>query len=478
MGNDSSLSFWWQEATEGTVLRERTLTQRIEADVCIVGGGFTGLWTALEIKRREPGTRVVLVERGSCGSGASGRNAGFVLSLWTKFETLEKLCGTAEALRLARASAEDVVALEDFCRSHEIDAHYRADGWLWTATSEPQLGAWSSTLDAIERNGDAPFLRLSAEETARRTGSVRHLGGVLERRTATIQPARLALGLRRVALESGVEIFEQSPMTKLERERTPRVKTPRGEVAARRVVLAINAWGVGLREMRRAVVVVSSDMIVTKPIPDLLRRSGRTDGVGISDSRTLVRYDRTTVDGRLAFGRGGGGGAFPFGARLGSSFDGPSPIADTVRACFRETYPELADAPIEQSWTGPVARSWDGLPYFGRLPDHPAILYGVGYSGNGLGPSRIGARILASLALDADDAWARCGLVRSLDRSFPPEPFRYLGARVVRRAVEKRDAADDANRRPSALVRRLAALAPGTFSPVADRSGRRPRSRG
>lgn len=465
-GDESELSFWMKEA--GAPSGQVALEGPVEADVCIVGGGFTGLWTALEIARREPGAKVVILEQAFCGSGASGRNAGFVLSFWAKFESLAKACGTDEALRLARASSEAVVSLGPFCDDHDIDAHYRRDGWLWSATSTAQLGAWSSTLRAIEAHGDKPFESVGDEVAARISGSPRAIAGVVERDAATIQPALLARGLRRVALEAGVSIFEGSPMTRLERGERPVVGTPRGEVRARRVVLATNAWGVALAEIRKAIVVVSSDMIVTKPIPDLLRRCGRTSGVGVSDSRMLIEYDRTTLDGRLAFGKGGGGGTLGFGARLGASFDGVSPIAPLLRERFGRMYPDLADSPIEQSWTGPIARSWDGLPFFGRLPGSPHILYAVGYSGNGLGPSRVGARILGSLALDIDDEWSNAGLVRPLVRNFPPEPLRYWGGKLVRRAVAKRDDADDDGRRPGALVRSLAALAPDGVSPFVE----------
>ena len=137
-----------------------------------------------------------------------------MLSWWAKFATLAKLCGTEEAIRLARASQRAVTEIGEFCEEHGIDAHYRLDGWLWAATSAAQVGAWSATLAELDRVGAHPFVELDPEGVVARSGSPTHLAGVFER-TATVQPALLARGLRRVALERGIRIFEGSPMTAL-----------------------------------------------------------------------------------------------------------------------------------------------------------------------------------------------------------------------------------------------------------------------
>src|SRR5204862_6432145 len=145
------------------------------ADVCIAGGGYTGLWTAIRLKEHDPALEVALVEADVWGGGASGRNGGFVLSWWAKLGTLKKVCGGEEAVRLAHASAQAVDGIGAFCRDHAIDAHYRRDGWLWAATTEAQLGAWDETLAAAEALGQDPFVRLDADETARRAGAETHL---------------------------------------------------------------------------------------------------------------------------------------------------------------------------------------------------------------------------------------------------------------------------------------------------------------
>ena len=264
-----SNSLWLEEALVGEKDAPPLETEE-HADVCIVGGGFTGLWTALFLKQHAPGLDVVLVEADVCGGGPSGRNGGFVMSMWSKILKLELLCGEDEALRVAHAAADAVVAIGAFCDENGIDAHYRYDGWLWAATGEAQLGAWDETVEAAERLGVEAFVRLAPDEAAARGGSPTHLAGVFEPTCATVQPALLARGLRRVALERGIRIFEHTPMPKLERSSPARVHTTLGAVTAGTVVLALNAWLAQLPELSRSLAVIASDMIATDPVPDRL----------------------------------------------------------------------------------------------------------------------------------------------------------------------------------------------------------------
>ncbi|MGO9899453.1 MAG: NAD(P)/FAD-dependent oxidoreductase [Solirubrobacteraceae bacterium] len=433
------------------------------ADVCIIGGGFTGLWTALRIKQREPRTEVVVLEAGLCGSGASGRNGGFGLSFWHHFIALEQICGTAEAVRLARASADAVGEIGSFCAEYGIDAHYRAAGWMWTATSSAQLGAWESTLAAIERAGERPFAQLDVAAVAARTGSSAHLAGVYEQTSATIQPALLARGLMRVARELGVAVYERSPMVALQRSTPLQVRTPHGRVDASCVVIATGAWALQLRELRRAFVIVASDIVLTEPVPDELQRCGWSDGVSISDSRLMVHYYRTTRDGRIAFGKGGG--RLAYGGRVGHSFNERSPIEAEVTAELRKVYPRLTGRPIAASWAGPIDRTVDGLPFFHEL-GRPDLICGAGYSGNGVVASVLGGRILASMALGRQDEWSRCGLVRRPAGGMPGEPWRYVGGSVVRGAVARKERAEDAQRPVARVDRALTRLAPAGLVPV------------
>jgi putative aminophosphonate oxidoreductase len=464
-------SLWLREALaaeDGVSSRE--LLEAVEADVCIVGGGYTGLWTALRVKELEPGATVILVEADICGGGPSGRNGGFALSWWSKVETLVERFGEEEAIRLVRASAHAVDELEGFCERERIDAHFRRGGWLWTATSPAQLGGWEGAVAAAERFGERPFELLSAEEVQARTGSPVHLGAAFEAGAATVQPALLARGLRRVALERGVQIFERSPLLELDRAAGV-VRTPSGSVRAPRIVLATGAWLAAVPELRPAIVAVSSDMVATAPMQERLQESGWTGGESISNCRLMVHYYRTTNDGRIAFGQGGHRHAF--GGRVDDDFFGYSSNAtrrlgiDLVRLV-----PLAQDVEVTHAWGGPIDRTADGVPIFGRLPGRARVVYGAGYSGNGVAPSLTAGKILASSVLELDDEWSGSDLNRGVEVTFPPEPVRYLGGFVVRAAVRRKESREDDGRVVDRLTRRVAALAPSAFFRVSQAPAR------
>ena len=433
------------------------------ADICIVGGGFTGLWTALRIKEQSPQTEVVVLEADVCGGGASGRNGGFALSFWHHFQGLEQVCGSAEALRLARASCDAIT---------ESAASVSATGSTPTTCTTGGCGR-RPTRRRSER-GRAPSRRSRATastRSCRSTASSSPSGpaplltsqACSRRPLRPFQPALLARGLMRVVQEQGVTVFEGSPMVALQRSTPPVVRTAGGQVTAELVVLAMNAWAGQVRELRRAFVIVSSDIAISEPVPAELQRSGWRDGTCISDSRLMVHYYRTTRDGRIALGKGGG--RLAYGARIGASFTGRSPIEPELAARMRLLYPFLAEVAIADSWLGPIDRTVDGLPFFTRL-GRPDLICGAGYSGNGVAPTVIGGRILASLALGLDDEWSGCGLVRKPPRGMPGEPARYVGGNVVRRAVARKEQAEDEERPVAALDRALARLAPAGLVPL------------
>jgi len=445
-------SLWLEEALAGEE-DAPVLEGNVRCDVCIVGGGFTGLWTALRLKEHEPSLDVVLVEQDVCGGGASGRNGGFALTWWTKFVSLKKAVGAVEAVRLGRATETAVDMLGAFCAEWAPNANYRKRGWLWTATNTAQIGGWNEIAEAIEAaGGGTPFRELSPEEVAERAESRSHLAGVYEASCAAVQPAQLARGLRRAALARGVRVFERSKVTSW----SPRVRTARGSVDAATVVVATGAW-LGLRNRRLAI--ISSDMVATERLEQPLL----ADGLCVSDARLMVSYFREH-DGRLMFGRGGGTIAW---AGRADAFNGETPRRGWVEEKLREFYPQLAGARIEHTWTGPIDRTKSGVPFFYREGN---AVYGSGYSAVGVAQTTIGGRILASLALRLDDEWSGCGLVKRPVGAFPPEPIRFLGGKLVRAAVASKEGAEDAGRPPGLVSRRLAALAPPGFVPGAKKT--------
>jgi putative aminophosphonate oxidoreductase len=454
-------SLWLQEALRAEDgIESQELLDDTNADVCIVGGGYTGLWTALRIKELEPGADVVVVEQDICGGGPSGRNGGFALTWWSKFQTLSKRVGDEEAVRLARASEAAVTEIGEFCEREGVDAHYHQGGWLWTATAPAQVGAWQFSVESAEQHGAHPYEILSAEEVQARTGSPIHLGAAYEKTAAILQPALLARGLRRVALEKGVRIYERTPMVELEREEGV-VITPSGRVRADAIVLALNAWATKIPELARAVVAVSSDMVATAPMVEKLEESGWTGGEAISDCRMLVHYYRTTKDGRIAFGRGGG--RLAFGGRINSNFDYNGRQTRELEEELVTLVPAAKDVSITHAWGGPIDRSTDGLPIVGALPSRAHIVYATGYSGNGVAPSLTLARMLASSALRRDDEWAGSPFNCGVCGKFPPEPIRFVGGLVVRQAVRHKEGREDKGKSVDPLTKAVAGLAPQGF---------------
>ena len=428
------------------------------ADVCIVGGGYTGLWTALRIKELDPSVDVVLLEADLCGSGASGRNGGFVLGWWGKLASLSAVCGDEEGMRLARAAAQAVVEIGEFCAINHIDAHFRQAGYIWATTTPLRVGIWDQGLRYLQSRGVDAVQALTPTEVAARTGSPVHVAGMLDTSGATAQPALLARGLRRVALTRGVRIYERSPVTRLDSGGRPVVHTAGGAVAAEKVILAINAWAATLPGLRNAILPMSSDMVATAPIPERLAAIGWTGGEAISDSRLMLHYYQATRDGRVVIGRGGAAHALL--GRVTSTFDhDPERTAAVIQGLHR-LYPMLADVPVTHEWSGAVDRAENGLPFFGRLGGDPRILYGVGYSGTGVTQAKLGGRILASTALERHDEWSTTALNRGPRSAFPPDPIRYVGGILVRGAVERQEATEETGQRAGFLTRLLAGFAP------------------
>ncbi len=457
-------SLWLEQALATEPNAENTV-QRLEgqqhADVCIVGGGYSGMWTAIRLKELDPALDVTLVEADICGAGASGRNGGIVVGWLWRIPTLLGLCGGEDTARLVRATISGIDDVETVCREEGIDAHFRREGWYWTATNRAQIGAWQEALETADALGLEVMRTVQREDLVQHLGSETHIGGVIDTSAAIVQPALLARGLRRMALRFGVRIYEKSPVLRVERGVRPSVHTAVGAVDAERIVLAANAWMVHFPSFRRRVFQVSSDMIATEPIPARLRETGWLSNASWSDSRMHVNYVRPTADGRIAFGRAGG--TLAFRERLDERFDCSPAETRLVTSAFRRVFPTLSDVEITHAWAGPIDRAVSGLPWFDALEGDEHVLCAIGYSGTGVAPCAMGGRILASLVLGRDDEWASLGKVlRRIQpqSTLPPEPIRYIGGRIVKFGVARKERAEDSGRQPSRIAEALARLVP------------------
>jgi glycine/D-amino acid oxidase-like deaminating enzyme len=493
--------YWLEEA--GDVEPAPQLSGGLSADVLVIGGGYTGMWAAWQVKVLEPEARVVLLESEVCGYGPSGRNGGFCNVMWFSLPNMRQRWGDEGALAVARASQQAVTGIETFCREQGVDAWFRRGGYLQVSTAPAHDGIWDEAVAACRElepgevagstispargetseAGRSSVQPLTASEVADRCASPAFRGGAFYPGAATVQPARLALGLRRRLIEAGVEIYERSPVRRLTADDFVRAgtrtksnartggrvvaRTEGGSVRAGAAVVAIGgaakAPGAPLRD---SLTVTSSHIVLTEPVPELLEEIGWTGGECITDSRTLIDYFRTTPDGRIAFGWGGG--RIAMGARLHGHAELDPDVIAAAAARLREYFPGLAGKRITHAWGGPVDASPTHIPIVVPLPGPAAggssnapagqdakVFVAAGYTGNGVGPSYMVGRTLASLVLGRDDDHSRLPIVDPNPQHVPPEPFHWLGGETIRRALVSKEESELSNRRPHALSRLL-----------------------
>jgi glycine/D-amino acid oxidase-like deaminating enzyme len=439
---DAGRSWWLREAlADDPGEPSRPLRGDVTADVVILGGGYTGMWTALHLKELDPGIDVLLVEQDICGGGASGRNGGFVNSFWGDLPYVATHFGDKAAIALCEAGDDSVRALGSFADGHGIDAWYRADGEYVVAASDDQVGRWADGVITADRLGVSEhFQVLSAEAMRERISSPVFRGALYRKVGATVQPARLARGMRRVLREEGVRVFEDTPVTRFGLGDPAVVDTEGGSVRAGAAVVALNAWAHHWKRFRRTLVVRGSYIVLTAPAPEKLKEIGWTDGSGLADLRSAIHYVRTTPDGRISFGVGG---MQPnLARRIGPRFAYDEDAVRIAIADLHRMFPGFADVPVEAAWGGPIDVAGHHLPTFGTI-GRGNVHYGHGYTGNGVGPAHLGGRIMAHRILDRSDPVLDLPLVDLEPIRFPPEPIRSPGALVANRAIRKKDEAED-----------------------------------
>jgi glycine/D-amino acid oxidase-like deaminating enzyme len=446
-------SSWWLEEARTYASDEiaRPLAGRLDVDVAVVGGGYTGLWTALALREREPSLVVAVLEARRVGEGPSGRNGGILHGYWSSLATLRHVLGDGAALQLAHASSAIVPAVRDFCAARGEDVWLRESGMLRVSAGPAEDASVERAVAAARELGVEEEATPLGGELRRRCDSPRFRRGVFFRDGATVHPARLALALRRAALEAGVLLFEHTPVAAI---RPGGLETPAGEVRAREIVLALNAWGTGWPLSRRQTNFASA-VVLTEPAPELLAEIGWTGGEAIVDGRMFLHYFRTTPDGRVLMGSGSG--RLGLGGRVGPGLLDDVPAQRRAENGLRELLPAFADVHVAARWSGPIDVSADKLPWYGTVPG-TRIHYGAGYSGNGVGPSWLGGQILASLALGTRDDWTALPLVERRPRRLPPEPLRYAGGKLVRWGTLASEEALAAGRQAPAVARVAAAI--------------------
>ena len=435
---------WWIEEAGGSPEAAPPLEGPLDADVVVIGGGYLGMWTAWQLLERDPKAEVVVLEAGQAGHGPSDRNGGFVNGYWEYVPELAGTYGLDPALELARQADRSILEIGEFCRSQKVDAWYHQAPHLEVSAAPYQDGAWRDALWGLSRLGiDEELVELLPEQVDQLCFSPVFRGGAWKRIGATVQPARLAFGLRAALLRRGVKLYEHSEVGEIDQsEHSITVRTDRGRVHARNAVLAVNWRTSRWPAFSREISVASSHIVLTEPVPDVIEEIGWTGGEAITDCQKMIHYFRTTRDGRIAFGWGGGRVA-PRGFHSPALHVDPE-VVERTAATMRRFFPALEGREVTDAWGGPIDVAPRTLPIYrssGRL--HA----GWGFTGHGVGPSHLGGKILSGLALGVDDEFTRLPLVEPRVKAFPPEPARSIGGNLIRAAMIRREDAQAQGRR-------------------------------
>jgi glycine/D-amino acid oxidase-like deaminating enzyme len=428
-----------------------------EADVCIVGGGFTGLWTAYELKRADPGLVVVVLEARQVGFGASGRNGGWVLGKVSGSGDAWRARGGPDAPRaMVRAIQQTVEEVGAVVAVENIECDWKHGGTVSVAQSETQLQRLRQIVEAERRElgEDLAWQVLDADAMAARIKVDGVRGGLYTPHCARVQPARLVDGLAAAAERAGVTIYESSPVTKLE---PGLAVTKRGDVRARYLLRATEGYTADMPGEHRALLPMNSSMIVTEPLPESeWSRIGWNGAETMLDGSHLYTYSQRTADGRIAIG--GRGVPYRFGSRTDREGAVPRRTVAELRARLASLFPTLADVPVARAWHGILGVSRDWCPTVGLDPV-TGLGYAGGYAGEGVAASNLAGRTLRDLVLGRETDLTRLPWVGNPARDWEPEPLRFMGARgiyALYRLADHRERARHRSSRVAVLANRIA----------------------
>ncbi len=412
------------------------LADDLQADVVVIGGGYTGLSTALSL--RAQGADVALLEAGFAGSGASGRNAGHLTpTIGKDIPTLLRFFGKQRASLLVRFADAAVAYTEDTIRKHEIGCEYEPSGNIMAGVHPKQ--------EKRLRNAANAARKLGAEVRFLPEGEMRERGlppafrfGVLEERGGTLHPGHYVMGLRRAALAAGVRLFENSALLAL--QDGPRVvaQTQQGSVRADSAVLATNAYTKSTGRKPRAVAPLRVSLFETEPLSSAQLKALRWTGrEGVYTAHEALESFRLTARNTIV------GGSkvvrYAYGSALAEGYD-PDAFA-AIEGAFRERFPMLPDLPIARFWGGWIGLTLDFLPMLGVEGKHQNVFYGLGYCGHGIPQATLMGAMLAERIQGREHEWERALRRRML--SWPPEPFRFAGATLIQGALTALDRRTD-----------------------------------
>jgi glycine/D-amino acid oxidase-like deaminating enzyme len=446
-----SLSFWHDSLPEGDLeTLQAPLPGDREVDVAIVGGGFTGLWTAYYLAKRDPTLRIAVLEKDFAGFGASGRNGGWASGLLPMgWATIAKESSRDAAIALQRAANDAVDVVGDVAKTEGIDAHFAKGGYLRVATSPLQFermvaeAAESRAWDVTEED----LTILDRRQTQDRINADGAFGGLYDRNCAAIHPARLARGLAAAVERLGVTVYEQTEVTAIE---PGLAQTTRGTVRAEVVVRALEGYTASLQGYHRTLLPIYSLVIATEPLPShLWDEIGWRDRETFNDDRRFIIYAQRTADDRIVIG--GRGAPYRLGSRIDPAFEHPPKVHDEIRRSLVKLFPSLANVAVTHRWGGVlgVPRDWFASVNFDRAS---GLASAGGYSGDGVTLTNLAGRTLADLITNHDSELTRLPWVGHRSRQFEPEPLRFIGVNAGFKLAHRIDTHEERTGRPAGLL--------------------------
>jgi len=432
------------------------LTQDLQVDVCIVGAGFTGLWTAHALARTDPSLRVAVVEREVAGFGASGRNGGWCSALFATSDAALARQHGGDAMRAMRRAMQETVDVVGATAAGEgIDCHYAKGGSVDLVRSEAQRVRALAEVDQARAFGfgDEDLRWLGRDETRELIGADRVLGATFTPHCAALQPALLARGLADAVERRGVQVYEHTEVLDIlpgSPGSRPSVVTRGGVVDAEVVVRATEAWTPTLPRLHRDIVPVYSLMVATEPLGAGFWSSAGLEGrATFADHRHMIIYGQRTADGRMAFG--GRGAPYHFGSSVRSSYDAEPAVHALLRRTLTELFPDLEGARFSHAWGGPlgIPRDWHSSVGLDR---DSGLAWAGGYVGDGVATTNLAGRTLADLITGADSDLVALPWVGHRSPRWEPEPLRWLGVNAGLWTMKLADRSEARRGRPSRVA--------------------------
>ena len=429
---------WWLDSDPLEPEARSSLIGDVGADLCVVGAGYTGLWTALLAKERDPGRSVVVVEQYETGAGASGRNGGFCSASLTHGFNNGMNRFADEMPVIEEMGRRNLDEIQETIRRYGIECDFERTGELRVAVEPWQLDDMLEEARLRNEFGDHVDV-LSREQIQARIHSPIYEGALFDPDgTALVDPARLVWGLERACLTLGVTIFENSKVVRLEDvEGGVRVHTPYGAVTAAKVALATNVFPSLVRQARKYVVPVFDYQLVTEPLSDQqLESIGWKGREGVSDAGTPFHYYRLTNDNCILWG--GYDAIYNFRGKVQREYDFNAETFATLAGHFLKTFPQLAGIKFTHGWGGAIDTCTRFSPFWGTAHDG-RVAYVMGFTGLGVGATRFGAQTVLDLLDGLDTPRTRLRMVRRKPLPFPPEPFKWLFIRLTQASIRRAD---------------------------------------